>query len=158
MLNNTEERQIRIMNRARSYANGTISLQDFFDQEKAEDDDVREKERKKLAEMLKEAKRERAKRERAQSERIPDTQSTGLDITKEDFNKLPLFEQSKLFEDHPDEIRKLLEPVVDSKITLEQFRELSLEDQNKYFLEDPDQVKALRAGTVSFVNRKEWSK
>lgn len=151
------DREARISVRAKMYAEGSISLREFYEKELAEGDDIREiiyqareDNRQKLKEMVEEAKQARLQREGLSPK--PETDPPVFDMTKDEFNALSLYEQTKLYEEHPDEIRKLLEPVKETKLTREEFQKMSLSDQSKYFEAKPEEIRSLLEGTVDFVD------
>ena len=148
MIENTEERKIRIMAQAKRYAEGYISLRDFYESELKENDDIREQERQKLREMVEEFRREKEAEERLS----PDLDPSGFNITREEYNKLNLREQSKLYEEHPREIRKLLGKSIGSRITKEQFGILTSEEQETLFREKRGELRDLFNGRVDSVD------
>lgn len=146
MKRNTEERKIRIKNLAQRYADGYISLQDFYESELREGDDIRAHEQKRLKEMVEEAERERLQREATQLD------PSHFAITKEEFRKLSLRDQMKLLEERPEEIRELLGVPTSSRITKEEYERLSHGEQARLNRAIPDQIRALENGSVDFVD------
>ena len=146
-----ENKKDRIRRRSEQYAKGELSLDDFILLESIDQDEEDHCEKKLSLTELDEMKRaEEELREAKEEEQIP---KPVFSISKEEFDELPLYEQMKIYEEHPDEITKLLKPVKRSSITLtrEEFRERSLADQNKYYLEKPEEIRALLEGTVDSV-------
>ena len=146
-----ENKENRIRRRSEQYAKGEISLEDFFFLESMDQDEEDHCEKELSLTELDEMRRSEEELQEARKEE--QIWKPVFSITKAEFDDLPLSEQMKLYEEHPDEITRLLKPVKRSSITLtrEEFREKSLADQSKYYEEKPEEIRALLEGTVDSV-------
>ena len=149
LLDEEDLREARINGRVGLYIRGTISLDEFYEMEKAENDDLKVKRQEAFDKLLEEIRKEK---EAEEPEESTEPKASPFTMNKEEFRSLNLLEQSRLYEEHPDEIRKLLEPVKDTKLTREEFRKKSLAEQNKYYEEKPEEIRALLEGTVDSVD------
>lgn len=149
LLDEEDLREARIRGRVGLYISGTISLDDFYQMEKAEDDDIKAKRQEAFDRLLDEIRKEK---EAEDPEASTDPEDPSFTMTKEEFRSLNLLEQSRLYEEHPDEIRKLLEPVKEATLTREEFRKKPLYEQSQYYNAKPEEIRALLEGTVDSVD------
>lgn len=108
-------REQRIMLRAKRYAKGDITLDEFANLERLDEaieeleseqlNDKTTQQAKKLQDMYQE---EKALAE-AKSEKPKAGKSKKLDLTYEEYNALSLYEQQQLYNEYPDEVRALVE-------------------------------------------------
>lgn len=146
LLNEEDVREARINARVGLYIRGTISLDDFYEMEKAENDDPKVKRQETFDRILEEIRKER-------ETVVPEvSEDPTFEMTRDEFGKLPLSEQSKLYEEHPNEIRKLLEPVKETSITKEEFQKKPLYVQSQYYKAKPEEFRSLLEGTVDSVD------
>lgn len=148
-LDEEDLREARINARVGLYIRGTISLDDFYEMEKKEGDDLKVKRQEAFDRMLEEIRKERETDDQAASE---DPEEPTFTMTKEEFRSLNLLEQSRLYEEHPNEIKELLKPVKETTLTREEFRKKPLYIQSQYYKAKPEEIKALLEGTVDSVD------
>lgn len=148
LLDGEDLREARIKARVWMYIRGTISLDEFYEMEKPEGDDIKANRQKELDRILDEI-----RKEKDQEEPVVSEDQAAFTMTRDEFNKLSLREQSDLFNRHPNEIRELLEPVDKSPVTRDQFLKMTLQEQNEYYKSMPEKIKALISGDLDSVER-----
>lgn len=86
----------------------------------------------------------------------PKPKKASFSITLDEFNALPLYEQNKLFQEHPDEIKELIcrKPTLQTKgqITKDKFLKMPKEEQEWYYENNNELVKALFDGRLAFID------
>ncbi len=104
------DRTSRILLRAKNYAEGKIDLETFFQLEQLDEmaepaDEPDEPTPAAAPQEQEPAQPEKPKKATAKNR----GQKNALNITKEDFNSLRLFEQQALYDENPDAVKELIE-------------------------------------------------
>ena len=174
-----ENKEDRIRRRSEQYAKGEISLDDFVLLESIDldEEDHPEEETLSLSE-LDEKKRSEASDVSTVEEDLVDFdlglvgsdtdkhdetfRSVLKSITKEEFNKLSMYEQQRLYDFDPEAVKKLTESdksiteilhedpkrKFSPRLTVEEFRAMSLKDMNDLYNSDPDLYNRLSEESV----------
>lgn len=164
-----ENKEDRIRRRSEQYAKGELSLEDFvlLENMDLDEEDPPEEKTPSLSE-LDEMKRSEASDVATVEEDLVDFdlglvgsdtdeheeafRSVLKSITKEEFNKLSIYEQQRLYDFDPEAVKKLTESdnsiteilhedpkrKFSPRLTVEEFRAMSLKDLNDLYNSDPD--------------------
>lgn len=151
LLDEEDLREARIKARVGLYIRGTISLNDFYEMEKKEGDDIKAKRQEAFDRILDEIRKEKDQEDPETSEDLP------FSMTEDEFRDLPVWKQSELYSKYPEEIRELLDPVDKSPVTKEQFQKMPLQEQNNYYKAMPEKIEALIDGSLDSVDRMDFS-
>lgn len=82
----------------------------------------------------------------------PEPKEPVFSMTLDEYEALSLYDKSKVYNEHPDEIEALYTNKPPKKLNKEMFNALPLTEQSKIYQEQPEEVKALIDGRVSYID------
>lgn len=149
-----KRREARIMRRVKAYIAGEFTLDDFYGLEMLDVDDDRFNSHKETAAKLqdlneaeKATEPEVPEKPQRKEQRVPEL----VNMTKDEFNALPLMEQNRLYDLAPNRVREIIEArpaymdIIAPKpqprdfkgTTLEDFKKMTLQEMQELYNADP---------------------